>query len=63
MAYMFDDFYYFGKYRCGCLSICACKLTSTELPTGNGTCAGIGCCQANIPTDLTYYPYKNSKFL
>uniref|UniRef100_A0A0D9W3X8 Protein kinase domain-containing protein n=1 Tax=Leersia perrieri TaxID=77586 RepID=A0A0D9W3X8_9ORYZ len=50
MAYMFDDFYV-GKYMFGCLSNCRRGDVSTAT---NGTCAGIGCCQTNIPTGLDY---------
>ncbi|KAF0892649.1 hypothetical protein E2562_017629 [Oryza meyeriana var. granulata] len=50
-AYIVDQFYV-GKYMSGCVSVCRRGDLRSAI---NSTCAGIGCCQTNISTDLNYY--------
>ncbi|BAF14478.2 Os04g0370900 [Oryza sativa Japonica Group] len=51
LAYTFDD-YNVGKYMSGCVSVCRRGDLSSAI---NGSCVGIGCCQTNISTGLSYY--------
>ncbi|KAF2933596.1 hypothetical protein DAI22_04g095900 [Oryza sativa Japonica Group] len=51
LAYIFDD-YNVGKYMSGCVSVCRRGDLSSAI---NGSCVGIGCCQTNISTGLSYY--------
>uniref|UniRef100_A0A0E0P7X2 Protein kinase domain-containing protein n=1 Tax=Oryza rufipogon TaxID=4529 RepID=A0A0E0P7X2_ORYRU len=51
LAYIFDD-YNVGKYMSGCVSVCRRGDLSSAI---NGSCVGIGCCQTNITTGLSYY--------
>ncbi|KAG8063948.1 hypothetical protein GUJ93_ZPchr0004g39269 [Zizania palustris] len=51
LAYITDD-YYVGNYMSGCVS--ACRRGEVK-SAKNGTCSGIGCCQAPIPKGLDYY--------
>lgn len=53
LAYMMSS-----SYVIGCLSRC-----DDALPLQNGSCSGNGCCQADVPKDITYYEsYFNERY-
>ncbi|KAL3513745.1 hypothetical protein ACH5RR_026462, partial [Cinchona calisaya] len=46
-----------NNYKVGCMSLCN-ELASVK----NGSCSGIGCCQASIPDGITYFQVRARSF-
>jgi hypothetical protein len=52
LGYFVDSVEYFVS---GCTSVCRPSQYTIPAAAGQGSCTGVGCCQSEIPTGISYY--------